>query len=249
MNKIYISPSQQCNNVGYSNYGTEQKRMFEVGKALKIILERCKQTAYIPKIGITFQQAVKESNDLKCDIHLPIHSNAFNKEVRGTQTMYVSNGGKILSDLIYAQLSAFTPVVDRGSRKVTNLYELNATHAVCAYTEIAFHDNKEDAELIMNNIEHIAELIARGVCAYLKVAYVAKQVTASIDTLVIEAVNVLIKQVIKPVEKPINIVLETQKFLNSLWVTDSKGNKLVEDGIMGANTLYSYDKLRGIINE
>ena len=223
--------------------------MFQVGEALKIILGRCKVTSYISKKGMTFQQAVKESNDLKCDIHLPIHSNAFNKEVRGTQTMYVSNSGKILSDLIYKQLSAFTPIVDRGSKKVTNLYELNATHAVCAYTEIAFHDNKEDAELIINNIEHIAELMAKAVCVYLKVPYIVKQVAIPIETLVIEAVNVVVKQAVKLVEKPINLVLETQKFLNSLWVTDSKGNKLVEDGIMGANTQYAIDKLRRALND
>ena len=174
MSKIYISPSNQDHNKGYGNYGTEQNRMFQIGEALKIILERCKQTVYISKKGMTFQQAVKESNDLKCDIHLAIHSNAFNKTIRGTQTMYVSTQGKILSDLIYARLSAFTPVVDRGSKRNDNLYELNATTAVCSYLEIMFHDNEDDANLIINNIEKIAELIAKGVCEYLKIPFIEK---------------------------------------------------------------------------
>ena len=223
MSKIYISPSNQDHNVGYGNYGTEQKRMFEVGEALKIILERCKQTVYISKKGMTFQQAVTESNKLDVDIHLALHSNAFNSLIRGTLAMYVSNGGKSLSSAIYKQLSAFTPIVDRGCREKTNLYELNATSAVCAYLELMFHDNEDDANLIINNIEKIAELIAQGVCEYLKVPYIVKPV--------------------------INLALETQKFLNSLWVSDSNGNKLIEDGIWGKNSLYSYQKLGRALNE
>ena len=52
----------------------------------------------------------------------------------------------------------------------------------------------------------------------------------------------------KPVTK-VNIVLETQKFLNSLWVTDEKGNKLETDGFIGTKTLYCYDKLRRALND
>ena len=225
MNNIYISPSQQGNNVGYGSYGTEQNRMFQVGEALKIILTRCNQTVYISKKGMTFQQAVTESNKLDVDIHLAVHSNAFNSLIRGTLAMYVSDGGKSLSSVIYKRLSAFTPIVDRGCKHKTNLYELNATTAVCSYLEIMFHDSPLDSILIINNIEKLAELIAMGVCEYLKIPYVEK-----------------------PVAK-INLVLETQKFLNSLWVTDAKGNELLKDGIMGANTQYAIDKLRRALND
>ena len=178
MSKIYLSPSNQDKNMGYGNYGTEQKRMFEVAEELKFILERCGQTVYISKKGMTFQQAVAESNKLKCDIHIAIHSNAFNKECRGTLAMYVSANGKKLSQAIYNQLEPFTPTEDRGNKLNKNLYELNKTHAVCAYLEIAFHDNKEDATLIMNNIEYIAVLIAKGICKYLNINYIAKVVVA-----------------------------------------------------------------------
>ena len=222
---IYLSPSNQNRNIGYGNYGTEQDEMHKVGEATKRILERCKQQTYISHKSMTFQQAVAESNKLKCDIHIAIHSNAFNKTVRGTQAMYVSDSGFKLSNAIYKRLEAFTPTADRGCRQNDNLYELNNTVAVAAYLELMFHDNKEDATLIMNNIEKLGELIAKGVCEYLKIPFIEKSAIK------------------------INIVLETQKFLNSLWVTDEKGNKLVEDGIMGANTLYSYKKLGGALNE
>ena len=221
MSKIYISPSNQTGNIGYGEYGSEQKRMFEVSSALKIILERCKITSYISKKGMTFQETVAESNKLNVDIHLPIHSNAFNKTVRGTQTMYVSTQGKILSDLIYTRLSAFTPTVDRGSKRVTNLYELNCTNAVCAYLELMFHDNAQDSLLIINNIEHIAELIAQGVCEYLKIKYVEKPVVAKID----------------------QNVLELQKLLNKFGATDQNNKSLAEDGLIGHKTRVALNKL------
>jgi len=172
--KIYLSPSNQDHNKGYGSYGSEQTRMFEIAEKLKLILERCKQTVYISKKGMTYQQAVSESNKRKCDIHIAIHSNAFNTAIRGTQTMYVSNSGKRLAQGIYDLLEAFTPTQDRGNRENKNLYELNNTTAVSAYLELMFHDNKEDATLIMNNVEYIAELIARGTCKYLKIPYIDK---------------------------------------------------------------------------
>ena len=44
-----------------------------------------------------------------------------------------------------------------------------------------FHDNKEDATLIMNNIEKLAEIIARGICEYLKVPFAEKEVVKEVD--------------------------------------------------------------------
>jgi N-acetylmuramoyl-L-alanine amidase len=181
MSKIYLSPSNQNRNIGYGTYGTEQDVMHRVGEATKKILERCKQTTYISRKNMTFQQAVAESNKLKCDIHIAIHSNAFNKTVRGTQSMYVSDNGHKLANEIYKRLEAFTPVEDRGCRQNDNLYELNYTVAVCAYLELMFHDNKEDSLLIINNIEKLAELIARGICEYLKVKFVEKEVVKVVD--------------------------------------------------------------------
>lgn len=176
MSKIYISPSNQDHNVGYGNYGTEQKRMFEIGNNLKTTLERCGNTVYIARKGDTFQKAVTESNRLKCDIHLAIHSNAFKGTSRGTLAMYASSNGKRLASAIYAELSLFTPTVDRGCYENRNLFELTGTKAICAYMELAFHDNKDDAALIINNIEKIAELIAKGVCKYQGIKFVEKPV-------------------------------------------------------------------------
>ena len=181
MSNIYLSPSNQNHNIGFGNYGTEQDEMHKIGEAVKDILERCNQTTYISHKSMTFQQAVAESNKLNCGIHIAIHSNAFNKTVRGTQAMYVSDSGFKLSNAIYKRLEAFTPTADRGCRQNDNLYELNYTTAVAAYLEIAFHDSPLDSVFIMNNIEKLAELIARGICEYLKVPFVEKEVVKVAD--------------------------------------------------------------------
>ena len=178
---IYLSPSNQNRNIGYGTYGTEQDVMHRVGEATKRILERCDQTTYISHKSMTFQQAVAESNKLKCNVHIAIHSNAFNKTVRGTQAMYVSDSGYKLANGIYKRLEAFTPTPDRGCRQNDNLYELNHTVAVAAYLEIMFHDSPLDSVFIMNNIEKLAEIIARGICEYLKVPFVEKEIVKEVD--------------------------------------------------------------------
>jgi N-acetylmuramoyl-L-alanine amidase len=172
--KIYVSPSQQVNNIGYGNYGSESKRCFEIARALEPILQRCGFVVYTAPQGITFQAAVKESNKYKCDLHICIHTNAFNGKTRGTLGMYASEEGKKLTTSIYNKLSKFTPTADLGVRRNLDLFELNKTYAVASYIEVAFHDNKEDASLITLNIEAIASLIARGVCEYAKVPYVER---------------------------------------------------------------------------
>jgi N-acetylmuramoyl-L-alanine amidase len=174
--KVYISPSQQSNNIGYGSYGSEMSRMFEIGDALGVMFQRCNIPFVIAKKGMTFQEAAADSNANKCTIHLCIHSNASDGTHRGVLGMYCSTEGKKLTTDIYNRIAAFTTTVDQGIKENYSLYELTQTKAVAAYTEVMFHDNKEDATLIISNIKKIAELIARGTCDYLNVKFVEESV-------------------------------------------------------------------------
>lgn len=176
MTKVFISPSQQNANKGYGNYGSERSRMFEVGNALSIILKRCGLIPYTATMGVGLEVAVAESNNAYADLHLCIHSNASNGSARGTLAMYTSEEGKKLATYIYNKLSNFTPSTDLGIKENQKLYELNNTNAIAVYIEIIFHDNKDDSQLLMLNIEAIASLIARGVCLYLKIPYVERTI-------------------------------------------------------------------------
>jgi N-acetylmuramoyl-L-alanine amidase len=172
--KVFISPSQQTENIGYGNYGSERTRMYEIGIALETILKRCGLIVYLATKGVSFEVAVAESNNAHADLHLCLHSNALDGKTRGTLVMYKSEQGRKLGAYIYNKLSNFTPSTDLGMKENQNLYELNNTNAIAVYLEIIFHDNKEDSELLVLNIEAIASLIARGVCLYLKIPYVER---------------------------------------------------------------------------
>ena len=78
---------------------------------------------------------------------------------------------KILASDLYKYIESLTPSSDRGVKHTDSLYEVNKTTAVAALIEVAFHDNRADANFIINNIYVIGEAIAKGVCDYFNVQF------------------------------------------------------------------------------
>ena len=51
------------------------------------------------------------------------------------------------------------------------LAELNSTKAIAVYVECEFHDTKEGAKWIINNVKSLGEVMCRGVGNYYGVTY------------------------------------------------------------------------------
>lgn len=168
---IYLSPSMQENNVGAGSYGTEEKRMNQVADVVERVLIDHGVKVYRNKPDWTLQQAVKDSNSKKPDLHYAIHSNAGGG--RGGEVFaYAPSGeGEKAARAIYFELEPITPTSDRGVKFNPKLYELNSTNAPAALVEIAFHDNADDAKWIIDNIEGIGIALAKGVLKYFGIAY------------------------------------------------------------------------------
>lgn len=164
MPKIYISPSTQQNNRGAGNYGTEESRMNQIADVVVPLLKYNGFTVYRNKPSMSLQQAVTDSNSKNVDAHVAIHSNAGGG--RGTEVYYTSSNGKSLASDLYKYIEPLTPTADRGVKQTNRLYELNRTEATAALIEVAFHDNRDDAQFIINNISSIGEAIAKGICDY-----------------------------------------------------------------------------------
>ena len=82
--KVYISPSDQERNeyaVGNTN---EKEQCHAISAALIKALVRCGMQAKI-NYTASMQERVKESNEWNADLHLPIHTNAYNGKVMGTR--------------------------------------------------------------------------------------------------------------------------------------------------------------------
>lgn len=176
---VYLSPSMQENNSGVNGYGTEEERMNQVADVTERILKQHDIVVYRNKPDMTLSQMVSDSNNKMPDVHFAIHSNAGGG--RGCEVYCHRFGGKgeKLARAVYAELSPITPTGDRGVRQGYNfygqgkhMYELAYTNAPAALVETAFHDNKDDAEWIINNIEAIGIALAKGVLTYFDIQYV-----------------------------------------------------------------------------
>lgn len=169
MASIYISPSTQERNIGAGNFGTEERVMNLIADVVVPLLQHNHLEVYRNKPTMTLQQAVADSNSKNVDAHFAIHSNAGGG--RGGEVFYTSPRGQKLASAVFKYIEPLTPTADRGVKNHEHLYELNKTNAVAALIEVAFHDNAEDANFILNNIQAIGEAIAHGICDYFNIDF------------------------------------------------------------------------------
>ena len=73
--KIYLSPSNQTNNL-YNDGRTECDVCFETAQILYELLSDVGVDVYLAGKSDTLAQRITQSNKLKCDYHIPIHTNA-----------------------------------------------------------------------------------------------------------------------------------------------------------------------------
>ena len=174
--RIYISPScQTANKYAYGNT-TEAIQCRAIAVLTVQALERCGFAA-ITNVTDDMDERMAESNAWNADLHVPIHSNAFNKSAMGTQVYHDGVSGSIsrkACSAIYKVLAPLSPG-SSGERTRANpgLYEIRNSQAPTAYIEVAFHDTVTEAKWIINNKPKIAEAICKGICNLYGVPYIA----------------------------------------------------------------------------
>ena len=183
--KIYLSPSNQGGNKYASGSTNEMAQCDKIAKAAQTALKRCGFEVKVGKSGDTMQNRCNESDAFKSDIHMPVHTNAFDaKTTGGTLVMLYKNttehnkAGKALLDAV----GKISPGKDYALRYRTDLYELSAPAAMSLYLEVEFHDTKTGSDWIRNNIYNIGEAIAKGMCNYFKVTYKAPSASSQNTT-------------------------------------------------------------------
>ena len=128
----------------------------------------------VPSAGINAWNA--ESNYVKADFHLAIHSNASGTRLaRGIEIYVDKETSKALSiaSVIYENLWQIydgndNPLYDRGIKYARgSLGEVNEDFLPCgSLIEVAYHDQYDDALWIMQNIENIGNNIANSIYSY-----------------------------------------------------------------------------------
>lgn len=181
--KVYISPSDQGGNKYAAGNTNEERQCERIAVALEKALERCDIDA-LNNMADSMQERVRESNAWGADLHMPLHTNAFDKKVAGTRLMcYDLKGeGYKACKAIFKYLAPLTPGTSENISVRTDLYEINQANAPTAYVEVDFHDVAEVAKWIVDNVEEIAEEICKGVCDYFNVKYKAPNTASTKPT-------------------------------------------------------------------
>ena len=172
MPKVYLSPSDQTKNAYAYGNTTEAEQCGKIADACRAALERCGVSV---KVGhmISMQQKCSESNAFGADLHVPIHTNAFNGKVMGTRMFCYNSGGKGMAacKAIFARVAPLSPGTSENIQVNPKLYEVRVPAAPTAYIECEFHDTVEGAKWIVENTVLIGETIARGICDYFGVTF------------------------------------------------------------------------------
>ena len=169
---IFLSPSAQEYNIGYGDYGSEEYRMNRIADIVEKMLRDQGYTVYRNNPNEKLSDAVRRSNEVNPDIHVALHSNASGEGFSAQGPEIFANRpntpGDRLANLIYNEIMQIypDPTKGRGVLYTSSLYEIIRTNAPAVLLEVAFHDNPEDAQWIINNEDQIAQAIVSGINSY-----------------------------------------------------------------------------------
>ena len=169
---IYLSPSTQQANT-YVTGGSEEYWMNLLADELEpwLISSGIRFSRNTPQM--TAGSSIRASNAGNYDFHLALHSNAAPEgrygEFQGIIAYYAPNSvnGKRAAVLISENLETIYPFPEGARAEVTTtLGEVTRTRAPAVLVEIAYHDNVDDANWIISNLEQIAKKLALSMTEY-----------------------------------------------------------------------------------
>ena len=146
MAKVYLSPSNQTDNCYAYGNTNEAVQCGKIADSCRIALERSGVTVQVGHMP-SMQDKCKESNAFGADLHVPIHTNAFNGKVSGTRMFCYSVPGKGYDACraVFGQLAPLTPGTSENIQANPRLYEVRNPAAPSVYCECEFHDSIQGA--------------------------------------------------------------------------------------------------------
>ncbi|MBQ7725548.1 MAG: SH3 domain-containing protein [Clostridia bacterium] len=173
---IYLSPSTQEFNP-YNGGGTEEQYMNLIADAME---------PYLTASGIRFSRntpemtaasSIRASNSGRYDFHLALHSNASptgDGSLRGSDVYYYPSSvkGKTFAHIAAANLRLIYPLPEKvRAVPTTTIGEVSKTKAPASLIEIAYHDNRQDADWIRANIDVIAQNLVLSLTEYFGIPF------------------------------------------------------------------------------
>lgn len=173
--KIYFSPSDQTRNTYAAGNTTEAIECRQIALYAVEAAKRCGFEALTDAVSggdDAMDKRIQQSNDWGADVHIPIHTNAFNGQVMGTRMFCYDTSGEGYK-LCKAIMDTLSPITPGESDNITAKHydEVLYANAPTVYIEVGFHDNNVEAQWIIDHKREIAEAIVKGLCNYYGVAY------------------------------------------------------------------------------
>jgi len=166
MYKVYLSPSTKDKSFGINNFGTEEFRMNQIADALeKYLLQTGNFAVYRNVNGMTIDEIIKDSNDVKPDVHIVIHSGYNNRP--GTNCYVkvgdnISNGiAKEVNKQIYTIY--YNKTIDNGITYDESVIEIHKVNSPAIKIEVGSRENEQDVSWIVANVENIGKAMAIGI--------------------------------------------------------------------------------------
>ena len=178
--RIFVSPSDQYNNKYAYGNTTEGEQCKKIARALVEALLRNKFETKMMQ-GPDMATVVNASNAWAADLHICVHTNAYNGTVSGTRIFAYDKAkpGYQAALKIFNRLAPLTPGTSESVQVNRTWYEMVNTDAPCVYCECEFHDNPGSAKWIVEHTDLIGEAIAAGICDYFGVKYTAPAMTTN----------------------------------------------------------------------
>lgn len=239
---LFLSPSTQEYNP-YVTTGNEEYWM-------NLLADR--MGPYLLASGIGFSRndpsgsaaaSIRQSNAGNYDFHLALHSNAAppgsEGTYRGIDVYYYPSSldGLRMANILVDNLKPVYPLPDQvRALSSVSIGELRMTNAPSVLAELGYHDNREDAQWVENNLDAIARALVLGVTEYFGVPFVEPGPVRQ-GTVTVQSGNLNIRNLPSTDSQ----ILTTAPNGASLTIFGESGNwySVQYNGIVGfANTAY-----------
>ncbi len=127
---------------------------------------------------MTAASSIRQSNAGNHDLHLALHSNSSPEgrlgSTRGSEMYYYpsSASGKRLAALLAEEFKSIYPIPERVRiLPSTSMGELRQTKVPSVLMEVAYHDNAEDADWIVDHLGTMAESTAIALTRYFGIPF------------------------------------------------------------------------------
>lgn len=192
--KVYLSPSDQTKNAYAHGNTTEAIQCGKIAEACKVALERNGVKVMIGQYD-SMTNRCNASDNFGADLHVPIHTNAYNGKVGGTRIFCYNKTGEgyKAARAVFNVLAPLTPGTSESISVNAGLFEVRTPAAPTVYVECDFHDVPKIAKWIIENTTAIGEAIAQGICNYFKIKFKPATVAPSVTK---KSVDEIAKEVI-----------------------------------------------------